>query len=253
MTSKILTRLSISLVLLALITLSGCSTVPKMALDSQPPLRTLDSVVAPDAKPQIIISDPLEGFNRGAYRFNNYFDKYLFLPAVRGYQFVMPNYAEDRVSDFFDNIGEIRNFINATLQLKPVKMLTTTSRFFVNTLFGIGGLWDVASHVDIYEQREDFGQTLGHYGVGNGPYLVLPIFGPSNLRDTTGLVTDSLIYSAIDPLNFDKNDLEIPYYLLNGIDTRKRVNFRYYGTGNPFEYELIRLLYTKKRALEIAD
>jgi len=246
-------RILIGLALLSLLALAGCSTTPKLAPDSQPPMRTLENTVEPGAKPPVAISDPFEGFNRGTYRFNYYFDKYLFLPAVSGYQFVMPDYAEDRVSDFFDNLGEIRNFINATLQLKGEKMMITLHRFLTNTIVGVGGLWDVATLGEVHEQREDFGQTLGHYGVGNGPYLVLPIFGPSNLRDTTGLVTDSLVNSAIDPLNFDNNDLEIPYYVLYGIDTRKRIGFRYYGSGNPFEYELIRFLYTKHRELVIAD
>lgn len=253
MTSTKLTQLAVGLVLLTLLTLSGCSTVPKLAPDSEPPLRTVENTVSPGAKPQAVISDPLEGFNRGAYRFNYYFDKYLFLPVVSGYQFIVPDYAEDRVSDFMDNVGEIQNFINATLQLKPRKMAITLHRFMVNTIFGIGGLWDIATLGEVHAQKEDFGQTLGHYGVGNGPYLVLPVFGPSNLRDTTGLVADSMMFSAIDPLNFDNNDLQIPYTALKAIDTRKRVNFRYYGTGNPFEYELIRLLYTKKRDLEIAE
>lgn len=253
MISTRLTRLSIGLILLILLTLSGCSTVPKLAPDSEPPLRTVENTVAAGNETQVVISDPFEGFNRGVYRFNYYFDKYLFLPVVGGYQFIMPNYAEDRVSDFMDNVGEIENFINATLQLKPKKMVITLHRFMVNTIFGIGGLWDIATIGEVHEQKEDFGQTLGYYGVGNGPYIVLPLFGPSNLRDTTGLVADSLMFSAIDPLNFDNNDLQIPYTVLNAIDTRKRVNFRYYGTGNPFEYELIRLLYTKKRDLEIAE
>jgi len=253
MTFTKLIRFSISLVLLALLTLTGCSTVPKMAPNSQPPLRTLDSTVGKGQKPPVVIYDPFEGFNRGAYRFNYYFDKYLFLPVVSGYQFVMPDYAEDRVSNFFDNVYELKNFTNALLQLKLKKTAITTERFVINTVFGIGGLWDVATYLGLHRQNEDFGQTLGHYGVGNGPYLVLPVFGPSNLRDTTGLAVDGLVFSDTDPLNFDANDLEIPFYLLYGIDTRKKIGFRYYGTGNTFEYELIRILYTKKRQVEIAN
>ncbi|WP_233189363.1 MlaA family lipoprotein [Geothermobacter hydrogeniphilus] len=82
---------------------------------------------------------------------------------------------------------------------------------------------------------------------------MLPVFGPSNLRDATGIAVDGLVFDAIDPLNFENNDLDVPFYLLYAIDTRKRIDFRYYGSGNPFEYELIRFLYTKKRELEIAD
>ncbi|ORJ60625.1 MlaA family lipoprotein [Geothermobacter hydrogeniphilus] len=252
MTTK-MTRMLIGLMLLTLLALCGCSTAPKTGPDTQPPLRTLENTVGPNMKPAATISDPFEGFNRGAYRFNYYFDKYLFLPVISGYQFIMPDYAEDRVSNFFDNIYELDNFTNSVLQLKFKKAAITTERFFINTVFGIGGLWDVATHLGVHRQNEDFGQTMGHYGVGHGPYLVLPVFGPSNLRDATGIAVDGLVFDAIDPLNFENNDLDVPFYLLYAIDTRKRVDFRYYGSGNPFEYELIRFLYTKKRELEIAD
>lgn len=241
------------LVLLVLLAMAGCSTKTQLGPGSEPPLRTVENTVDANTKSQIAIPDPFEGFNRGAYRFNYYLDRYLLLPAVDGYRFIMPDYAEDRVSDFFDNVGEIRNFINASLQLKPMKMAITTHRFLFNTVFGLGGFWDLASLGNLHEQREDFGQTLGYYGIGNGPYLVLPVFGPSNLRDTAGIVMDSTVFSQLDPLAFQSNDLETPYYVLQGIDTRKRMIFQYYGTGNPFEYELIRFLYTKKREVEIAD
>ena len=253
MTRKTLDRVGLGVTLLLLIFSAGCSTKTQLGPDSKPPLRTVENTVDPNTRSQIDILDPFEGFNRGSYRFNYYLDKYLLLPVVDGYQLIMPDYAEDRISDFFDNIGEIRNFINAALQLKPKKMAVTTHRFLFNTLFGLGGFWDLASLGNLHEQREDFGQTLGYYGIGNGPYLVLPVFGPSNLRDTTGLVMDSTMFSQLDPLNFQSNDLETPYYALQSVDTRKRMVFHYYGTGNPFEYELIRFLYTKKREVEIAD
>ncbi|MFV0435767.1 MAG: VacJ family lipoprotein [Desulfopila sp.] len=235
----------------AALILGGCSTKPRLAPDSVPPLRTVANTVDPNTKEQIIIYDPFEGFNRGMYRLNYYLDEWVLLPSVRVYRTIVPDYAEDRVSDFFDNIGEIANFINATLQLNPRKMGITVGRFMVNTTFGIGGLWDIADRGGLHEQQEDFGQTLGYWGVANGPYLVLPFYGPSNLRDVSGLAVDSMTFSEIDPLDFADNHLEIPYYILKAIDTRKRVPFRYYGTGNPFEYELVRFLYTKKREVEV--
>lgn len=91
-----------------------------------------------------------------------------------------------------------------------------------------------------------------HWGAGDGPYLILPIFGPSNLRDSTGLLADSIAFTAIDPFNFDDNsDLEVPYYLLKAQDTRGHVPFEYYGTGSPFEYEFVRFLITQKRQFDI--
>jgi phospholipid-binding lipoprotein MlaA len=106
----------------------------------------------------------------------------------------------------------------------------------------------------MHRQTEDFGQTLGHYGVGHGPYIVLPVLGPSNLRDTTGLVTDAVAFSVAGPPAWvDDDDVTLAFTALTAVDRRKRIPFRYYGSGSPFEYEQIRMLYTKKRELEIAD
>ncbi len=96
--------------------------------------------------------------------------------------------------------------------------------------------------------------SLGHYGVGHGPYLFLPFFGPSNLRDTTGMVIDAVAFSvAGPPALVDDDATTMVFTVVSGIDKRKRIPFRYYGSGSPFEYEQIRLLYTKKRELEIAE
>jgi phospholipid-binding lipoprotein MlaA len=129
----------------------------------------------------------------------------------------------------------------------------------VNTTIGIGGLFDPATKMNIPRQNEDFGQTLGYYGMGAGPYLVLPIFGPSSLRDTVGLIGDSAARSAmigwIDPLE-NAQDEDLIYagiYGLEAIDTRHSQSFRYYEGGSPFEYEFIRFLYLQKRKLDIGN
>lgn len=120
-------------------------------------------------------------------------------------------------------------------------------------MVGILGLFDVATFTGIDQQDEDFGQTLGHYGVGEGPFLVLPILGPSNLRDASGIVADLWIFGAVDPLNFDRNsDLVWPFIIMGSIDTRARIAFRYFETGSPFEYDLVRLLYTEARRIKIS-
>ena len=189
------------------------------------------------------------------YLFNAKFDEYVFLPVVEGYETVMPDFFEDRVSDFFSNIADIRNLMNAILQLKGETSLKIFTRFLVNSTFGLGGFFDHATPLGYPQQIEDFGQTLGHYGLNPGPYLVLPIFGPSSLRDTTGLVVDSAaqFFYLYTPLGFDDHlERSAPYTLTNATDTRHRLSFRYYQTGSPFEYDLIRLLYTKNRELEIA-
>jgi len=243
----------ILIILLSLLWLAGCSTVPEQKEPEVPAMHPVEEVAKPGVKSVVDIYDPWAPMNRRIYNFNTQFDRYIFVPVVRGYEFIMPTIAQEGVSNFFSNLGEITNFINSVLQLKPEAAFTAASRFVWNTTIGVFGLWDPASHMGLAQWDEDFGQTLGHWGVGDGPYIVLPFFGPSNLRDTTGLVTDSLIVSAIDPLNLDNNeDLEIPYYLLQAINKRHEIKFRYYETGSPFEYNLIRLLYTKKRELEIA-
>jgi phospholipid-binding lipoprotein MlaA len=246
-------KMIISLLFVSIAFLSGCSTLPITGPDTELALRQRADLVPEETKLDVEVYDPIEGFNRGTYRFNYYFDKYFFLPVVSGYQFIMPDYAEDRVSNFVDNVLEFNNFTNNLLQLKLKRTGITLSRFVINTTIGIAGLWDPATHWGLRRQAEDFGQTLGHYGVGHGPYIVLPIFGPSNLRDTTGLVTDTVAFTVAGPPAWvDDDDVTLAFTAVSAIDKRKRIPFRYFGTGSPFEYEQIRLLYTKKRELEIA-
>jgi phospholipid-binding lipoprotein MlaA len=119
----------------------------------------------------------------------------------------------------------------------------------------LGGFFDHATPLGYPQQTEDFGQTLGHYGLNPGPYIVLPIFGPSSLRDTTGLIVDSTaqFFYLYTPLGMDTHlERSAPYTLTNATDTRHQLSFRYYQTGSPFEYDFIRLLYTKNRELQIA-
>ncbi|MGB5305103.1 MAG: VacJ family lipoprotein [Gammaproteobacteria bacterium] len=245
-------RIPVAAILLGLV--SACTTMPEQTLQEEPARHAVKDVVRDDVNYAVDVYDPWEPMNRRIYNFNTKFDRYIFLPVVSAYEFVLPNFVEDGISNVFSNIGELENFINSVLQLKPEPTFTALGRFLINTTAGVAGLWDPATKMGIDEWDEDFGQTLGRYGVGDGPFLVLPIFGPSNLRDTAGLVADSAMFSAIDPFDFDdkNDDWEAPYYLLNAIDKRHRTAFRYYETGSPFEYELIRLLYGKARQLEIS-
>ncbi len=220
----------------------------------EPALRSIDEVVRPGVKFLVDIYDPIESFNRHIYKFNAKFDEYVFLPVVRGYEAIMPDYVEDRVSNFFNNIADIRNLINSILQLKGTESFKTLTRFLINTTVGIAGLWDHATGWGFPQQQEDFGQTLGHYGLNPGPYIVLPIFGPSSGRDTTGLVVDSVarFFYLFQPLGLDDPVWRsAAYTVTNSIDTRHQLKFRYYQTGSPFEYDLIRLLYKKMRELQI--
>jgi phospholipid-binding lipoprotein MlaA len=248
-------------IIMLVILLASCSTLPKTGPETEPPKRQYEDLVKEKKEYAIQVSDPLEGFNRGVYRFNYYFDKYLFLPIVKGYAFITPDFLEDRITNFFKNLREITNLTNSILQLKGTSMAKTTGRIVINTTLGIGGLFDPATHFGIHRVNEDFGQTLGFYGVGHGPYLVLPVLGPSNLRDTTGLVVDSVVYSVMinelvdqaDMKTGEEDKLKWGLTVLSAIDTRHRTPFRYYGTGSPFEYDLVRMLYTKQREFLIAE
>ena len=245
MKSKIKNILSKTFLLGVVSQLVACSTLPESTDPSAPP--PLRKYTPKEGEVAMIdVDDSMEGFNRGAYKFNYQFDKYVFLPAVNSYRFLMPDYGEDRVSDFMDNISEFGNFYNNLLQGKWKASGTTLSRFCINTTVGIAGFWDPSSKYGIKEKPEDFGQTLGHWGVGNGSYLMLPIAGPSNLRDGAGFAVDGALH-PVNWLDDSQSGLYWSYSVLNPIDIRKREVFRYYSMGSPFEYELVRMFYTMSR------
>lgn len=196
--------------------------------------------------------DPWEPLNRRIYYFNYVLDKYLVLPITDTYKLVTPDFVENRVTNFFRNIGVLNTTANAALQAKGRKSMKALARFTINTVLGLGGIFDVASHMGLPKPYEDFGLTLAHYGVPRGPYLILPLFGPSYLRDTFGLAAETVIKRQLDPYRhmelFDLNSLEVA--ALQGIDKRKNTSFRYYSTTSPFEYEYLRFLFSKYRRLQ---
>ncbi|SFP53742.1 phospholipid-binding lipoprotein MlaA [Geopseudomonas sagittaria] len=144
--------------------------------------------------------DPWESFNRPVFVFNDTLDTYALKPLARGYQAVTPQFLEDGIGNVFANLGEVGNFANNTLQGKFHDAGVDTARFLINTTAGVGGFFDVARHAGLPRNDEDFGQTLGAWGVPSGPYLMLPFFGPSSPRDASGMAVDSLhsFYGAID-------------------------------------------------------
>ena len=199
------------------------------------------------------VYDPWEGTNRAIYKFNAQFDRYVFLPAVNAYEFVTPDFIEDRVTDFFSNLTEFRNATNGLMQARPDVAGRAVIRFALNSTVGLLGLFDVATPLGVMQQPQDFGLTLGQWGVGNGPYMVVPVLGPSNLRDFSGFVTDSVIASTVPPQSIvtDWVYFNPMIYVLYAVDLRRNINFRYFGSGSPFEYDLVRFLYTKRRELEL--
>lgn len=134
--------------------------------------------------------DPWAGLNRPIFRFNDALDRYVLEPVATGYEKVMPDRVEGWISNFFANLWFPVVFTNCVLQGKPAEATHSFARFFVNTTIGVGGFVDVASMKDVPSPNEDFGQTLGYWGVGTGPYLVIPLLGPSNVRDTGGRFVD---------------------------------------------------------------
>jgi len=143
--------------------------------------------------------DPLEGINRGVYKFNDVSDKAVFKPIAGAYKAVMPSPVRSGVNNFFANLRTFVTSINQVLQFKFNKAAESAGRFVINSTIGIAGLFDVASKQGIPQYKEDFGQTLGYWGVGNGAYLVVPFLGPSTLRDGAGFIAESY---TVDPIGY---------------------------------------------------
>lgn len=135
--------------------------------------------------------DPLEPLNRGIYKFNDVVDKAVLKPVAKGYKEAMPGPVQTAVGNFFSNLDDVLVLLNDLLQFKLEQAASDFSRLVWDTSVGIAGLIDVATPMDLPKHNEDFGQTLGYWGVVNGPYLVLPVLGPSTLRDTVGIIVDA--------------------------------------------------------------
>lgn len=134
--------------------------------------------------------DPWEPFNRSVFEFNEGLDAYLLKPVVAGYRFVLPEFVRDGIYNFFSNYSDIYTALQNLLQGKPDYAFNDLMRVVVNTTFGLGGLIDMATPGGLPKHKEDWGQTFGVWGIPSGPYVVLPFFGPSNVRDTFGTAAD---------------------------------------------------------------
>ncbi|MGE0797742.1 MAG: VacJ family lipoprotein [Lautropia sp.] len=135
--------------------------------------------------------DPLESFNRPVYQFNDALDRYALKPVAQGYRKVVPDALQLMISSFFANLGDLYTGVNNLLQAKPKAALIDVSRFVLNSTLGFAGVADIASAIGMPKHYEDFGQTLGWWGVPSGPYLVLPFFGPSTVRDAPARIVDT--------------------------------------------------------------
>jgi len=174
--------------------------------------------------------DPLAPFNETMFNFNIDVDEYVVTPVAKGYSYVMPEPARQSVNNFFRNIGVIPRFANNLLQLHAYNAANELARFGINSTLGVAGLFDVAdSWFGMKQHNDDFGLTLGHYGIYSGPYVMLPFLGPSTIRDTVGVVVDG----CMNPMSW-----LLPWYVTIPADTgSEAINAVNYRSLHPNQFE----------------
>ncbi|MEA3274421.1 MAG: VacJ family lipoprotein [Pseudomonadota bacterium] len=183
-------------VLVLLILVGGCASVPKEYRDPR---------------------DPLESYNRGMHQFNTDFDNAFFKPVAKGYKAITPEPVDRGVTNFFNNIADVTSAVNNLLQFKLSRFGSDVGRVATNSTVGILGFFDVATNMGLPSYKEDFGQTLGYWGADSSPYFVLPLLGPSTVRDTVGLAGDIVV----DPFfSLDESRIYWGFIALRAIDTR---------------------------------
>lgn len=237
-----------SIAAVAAIALAGATMLASTAAQAQE-AQTEELQASYAAQP---VCDPLETVNRGIFQFNRGVDIVLVRPVTTAYRTVVPEFGRDRVSNFLDNLGEPVTVVNSILQGDPERAFTSFWRFILNSTFGAAGLFDFAGHHGLKEREEDFGQTLGVYGVGSCPYLVLPLLGPSNLRDLVGRVADNFT----DPYNsLVESEWRIARAGVTVIDARSR-NYELIDElmdSSIDPYASFRSLYQQRRAAQITN
>lgn len=224
--------------------LSACAT-PKSTLDGNAEITKKVDM----GKDGGIDSDPLEPLNRGIFQFNHVIDGVLLEPIARGYDEIMPECGKVMVSNFVSNINEPVTFVNSVLQADATNSFSTLWRFMLNSTVGLGGLFDVAGAVGLENRETGFGDTFAIYGADAGAYLVLPILGPSNIRDGLGRVGDVFA----DPVSYTNNSIFYSVVAVKTIDKRyhnlKLLEDIYKTSLDP--YTTIRSGYTQHRAAEV--
>ena len=194
-------------------------------------------------------ADPWEGFNRAMFAFNETLDKYFLKPVAQGYDYITPAPVRTGIGNFFNNIGEIPTVANDLLQGKFKQAGMDSTRFLVNTTVGIAGLMDIGSRIGLDRHDEDFGQTLGYWGMGSGPYLMLPLLGPSTIRDSAGLVPDYFIspYNNIedDSVRYGLRGLQIVDIRASLLEAEKLI------AGD--RYSFFREAYLQRREFLVRD
>ena len=219
-----------SILLILLLVTTGCATTNSVSDDFNP-------------------DDPYEKSNRKVFEFNNKIDKLFLRPVTDFYDKATPEFAQTSITNFFANLDDIRISINNLLQGNVIESMSDITRFFINSIFGLGGFFDVASEMGLEKHSEDFGQTLGKWGAKPGPYLMLPFLGPSTTRDAFTFVGDTALAPA---LSLDDNAARLGLISLDLINTYSAF------TGiadieSKDQYAFLRDAYLERRKYEIND
>jgi phospholipid-binding lipoprotein MlaA len=222
---------------------SGCASVNK------------DQIIAENIATQKV-ADPIEPINRIVFSFNNIFDKYAVRPVSILYRGVLPEFIRNRISYSLDNLSMPVTTINNILQFKFGKAGVSTARFVINSTIGIFGFFDPASYFGLEADYEDFGQTLGVWGIPTGPYLVLPFLGPSSPRDFTGLLSTSLLDPTYRVGNSANSDLFRSYRMGVGVINFRSENIEIFDDlqNNSVDYyAAVRSFYNQSRNSQVSD
>lgn len=193
--------------------------------------------------------DPWRNFNEHVFAFNDFFDQLIVRPVANTYTVFVPRFARQGIGNFFSNINDINVFVNDLLQMKLDAAVSDSGRFVVNSTLGIVGFIDVATGMGLEKNEEDFGQTLGAWGVDSGPYVVLPVFGSSNVRDSFGLVLDTLF----NPIQYhDDASVRVSLFVVEQVDTRASLlSLDELVSGN--RYLFFREAYIQRREYLVSD
>lgn len=193
--------------------------------------------------------DPWENLNRKVFAFNDVADRYAAKPAAKAYQAITPNFLERGVDNIFSNLRELLNIVADLGQLKFKAVATDGGRFLINSTVGVGGFFEVAAYIGLDKRTEDFGQVLGYWGVKPGPYLVLPILGPSTLRDTGTAVIDAQVdaLSQVEHIR-TRNQMRV----LNLINTRANL-LKTESLLSGDRYTFLRDAYLQRRSYLVSD